>query len=114
MLNIQEENLTPCSCSKRKFILSNIMDIPESSSGVYGMWFKGNLCIYLGKAIDIKRRLTQHWNACHNTHLKAWLEAKGSEIEFCYYTMPKYLIDKREKVLIRFLQPVTNIEGKER
>jgi len=84
--------------------------IPRDAYGVYGIWFRRR-CIYVGKAEiqPIPKRLEQHWRESHNPLLKAWVQAKGSELRVAYVVAPERLeASSLERLYIRRFQPLAN------
>lgn len=81
--------------------------------GIYAFWFY-NRCIYVGKTENqtLKKRLTQHYNNCHNDELKLWIHAYGKKLKFCCLELGTKSQKKRigylEKNFIYRLQPIAN------
>jgi excinuclease UvrABC nuclease subunit len=71
-----------------EFKRSNIEFVVPEEPGVYMFWAR-RLCLYVGKADNLRSRLLQHWRDCHNQELKNWMRVHGSKL--CI----SYLVSKR-------------------
>jgi hypothetical protein len=93
----------------RSYNLNNILLTPSKKSGLY-IFAYNNIYIYVGmsKQMGIQERLLGHYNGSHNYNLKLWISALGSDLTFSYEIIEKELVEKKEKKLINFLQPITN------
>lgn len=95
----------------------NIDKIPNDP-GIYAFWFN-HRCIYVGKTKEqsLKKRLTQHYNDCHNEELKLWIHVYGKQLKFCTLELKNELqqkkIDTLERKFIYRLQPVANKQLKQ-
>ena len=90
------------------FNLISIDKMEPGRSGVYGFWFNRG-CIYIGKALNIKDRLGQHWRGSHNDELRDWVRAKKSKLSFNYkFQVDGVDIDSMERFFIRRFEPRCN------
>ena len=93
------------------FSARGLLKAPSASPGVYLIYRHRN-CLYVGQAKrqSLYARLSQHFKACENQHLKLWLDA-DFELRYRYLEISEQqMIDRVERYLIRFLSPVCNIE----
>ena len=92
----------------RRFAFGEVSAAP-TSRGVYGLWL-GRHCLYVGKASDIRHRLTQHWNGSHNPTLRLWLRVRAEDIHFAVCVLPDDVNLKHvEDHFIAKFDPVTNV-----
>lgn len=95
------------------------IDKIKQSPGIYAFWFN-NRCVYVGKteAQNLNKRLTQHYNDCHNEDLKLWIHVYGKQLKFCCLELGTKLRKKKisylEKKFIYRLQPMANKQSKSR
>ena len=93
---------------KMEFNLLNINHSNLSMPGVYTFW-RGEICIYVGISKNIRGRLLQHFENCHNPNLKAWIRS--------HYTLHFRILSvhdrrhqqMRERTLIKRLNPSCNV-----
>jgi excinuclease UvrABC nuclease subunit len=50
-----------------------------TSPGIYIFW-SGRLCLYVGKATNLRQRLISHWRESHNDDLNVWIRCLGSKL----------------------------------
>ena len=92
----------------RSFTLQNILSVPQEV-GVYVLYY-GLSFVYVGKASGLRTRLTQHYNGSHNAKLAVWLSALDGEVRVAYLCCSEQEVDDLERSLIKYLQPVANID----
>ena len=84
--------------------------ISKDMSGLYAFWLRGR-CLYVGKSIDISRRMYQHRMTEHNPKLERYFSAFAQEIEVSYISLmdkSETEILRLENKMIRILRPATN------
>lgn len=89
--------------------MQNILSIPTGKSGVYVLYYESSF-VYVGKAGDIRNRLTQHYNGSHNPKLSIWISALDGSIKLTYLPCHEEDLDDLERSLIIYLQPAANVE----
>ena len=72
-----------------KWTLGNINNITDRTPGIYIFWMEvrdGWSCIYIGEAICLKKRLTDHWKRPSSAGVKFCKHKKIYEkyYHFCY------------------------------
>ena len=72
--------------------------------------YYGPSFVYVGKAGDLRSRLTQHYNGSHNEKLAVWLSALDGEVKVTYLCCSEVEVDDLERSLIKYLQPIANID----
>lgn len=91
-----------------KTLLSNAVKSAPNESGCYRMFFKGEL-IYIGKAVDLKKRLSEYLNGSAGKHPSSqYITENSTEIEVIYALVPSNKILEVEKNLIRTFSPLLN------
>src|SRR5690606_25512822 len=95
----------------RKFGPQSLLQIPNSA-GVYRFYDDSNSVIYVGKAKNLRRRLSQYRNArrlkAHRRMNQIVREASRVEFEVCQNEKEALLLENR---LIQELKPKWNISG---
>ena len=92
----------------RSFTLQSILSVPENV-GVYVLYY-GPSFVYVGKTGGLRSRLTQHYNGSHNERLAVWLSALDGEVKVTYLRCSEEEVDDLERSLIKYLQPIANID----
>ena len=85
----------------------------DESPGLYSFWVRG-VCLYVGKSMNLKRRLREHCEAEDNMLIRENFEVYGTEIKvvIAHYEgiSEKYLYEL-ESEAIRRMKPLANRQG---
>ena len=94
----------------KPFYINYHSRVCDNISGLYSFWLRG-CCLYVGKSMDIKRRLYDHVMSETNADLEKYFKAFDGEIEVSYIHMDGItdkLLLQIEKDIIHGMRPHTN------
>ena len=77
-------------------------DLPEKMPGLYSFWVRG-CCLYVGMAMNIKRRLSEHDKFDKNPDLAEYFSVFVNEMEVSSVPIP----DADREILLMLEQQVT-------
>ena len=86
-----------------------LIDSAPDKGGVYAFWCRSNgRCIYVGQAMSIRKRLSNHWKNAHSDKLHLWLKVFANELDLCYTLTNNERIERFERRLIKRWKPEAN------
>ena len=100
----QKKFLSPRIKFKRSAIEA---EVPEKS-GIYILWL-GKICLYVGQANNLCRRLKEHWGSCENQHLALYIRAKKGRIDIQCIEIVDNNLSKYEQIFIDVCKPTCNV-----
>lgn len=87
----------------------NITDLQDTICGIYSFWCRHNRrCIYIGQAVNIGKRLKDHWRGSHNATLWKWIKAFGRHLDVYYAEVSETSLNAEERRLIEKYHPEAN------
>ena len=82
----------------------SIVQLRDNIRGVYGI-FNYYHCLYIGKALDIKVRLLEHFRGTSDQSSRIW---RQQPIYFVFQEMGNWDLDDLERSLIQEYNPICN------
>lgn len=78
--------------------------------GVYVFWTK-RFCLYVGKASNLRERLTSHWRGSHNRDLGIWIKSHGSNLCITIYEETGNLQVAEQRLIDRYRPHLNKINA---
>ena len=81
---------------------------------MYAFWLASGACLYVGKSVELRRRLYQHRMQEHNPRLASYLRSFAANIEVSHVTSQDcgdIDVQRLETQLIHILRPLTNLQS---
>ena len=111
----KQEFFADCEWKTMPWSYLNIESLDREIRGLYVfVCRKRNKCIYVGKSLDLKKRLTSHWRRSHNHELRQWIRHFGQMLDIRYRAVRNSTetnLEDLETRLIRSLKPKVNISN---
>ena len=88
--------------------------IAPNLAGLYVFWLESGACLYVGRSINLRRRLREHKLQEDNPELQRWFRCFSRAIQVSYIGRPINqfgdAIATLEQRAIRALRPLTNVQ----
>lgn len=98
----------------RPFTYNYHNTVGEGVRGLYSFWLRG-CCLYVGRSMDIRRRLWEHRTNEANQDLAKYMSAFSRDIEVSHIELEnitKKVLKDVEAKAIRYMDPKTNLQNR--